>query len=72
MHIAAEAQVSEENMKKEREKMGEKNKSIKIIEHDEQEAACEESDKKRAEVCKERDEQLAETSLQEDLSMITT
>ena len=72
MHIAAEAQVSEENMKKEREKMGEKSKSIKIIEHDEQEAACEESDKKLAEVCKERDEQLAETSLQEDLSMITT
>ena len=39
MHIAAEAQVSEKNMKRERQEMGEKIKSIKIIEQDELEAA---------------------------------
>lgn len=61
MHIAAEAQVSEKNMKKEREEMGEKIKSIKIIEQDELEAACKESDKR-----------IAEASLQEDHSAFTT
>lgn len=61
MHIAAEAQVSEKNMKKEREEMGEKIKSIKIIEQDELEAACKESDKR-----------IAEASLHEDLSAFTT
>lgn len=61
MHIAAEAQVSEKNMKKEREEMGEKIKSIKIIEQDELEAACKESDKR-----------IAEASLQEDYSAFTT
>ena len=61
MHIAAEAQVSEENMKKEREEMGGKIKSIKIVEQNELENACKESD-----------ERLAEASLQENLSTLTT
>ena len=61
MHIAAESQVSKENMEKERGQMEEKIRSIKIIKDDELQAARIESDTR-----------IAAESLSEDLSGLTT
>ena len=52
MQIAAESQVSKDDMKKERDEMGEKIRSVKIIERDELEAARKASDKRIAEESK--------------------
>ncbi len=52
MQHAAQSQVSEEDMKKEREEMGEKVRSIKIIEREKLDAARKESDKRIAEESK--------------------
>ena len=60
MQIAARSQVSKEDMEKERVKMEEKIRSVKIIEHDESEAAREASDKR-----------IAEASLKENISDFT-
>ena len=61
IHIAAESQVSKENMEKERGQMEEKLRSIKIIEDDELQATHTESDNR-----------IAAESLLEDLSGLTT
>ena len=61
MHLAAESQVSEEDMKKEKEEMGERIRNKKIIEHDELEA-----------VRRERDKLIAAESLKENISELTT
>ena len=52
MQIAAESQVSKDDMKKERDEMGEKIRSVKIIERDELEAARKAPDKRIAEESK--------------------
>ena len=52
MQHVAQSQVSEEDMKKEREEMGEKVRSIKIIEREELDAARKASDKRIAEASK--------------------
>ncbi len=61
MQVAAESQVSKDDMKKEREEMGEKIRSVKIIERDELEAARKASDMR-----------IAEASLKENISEFTT